>query len=101
MFKKFSCPNQLSLFHCRYGLSQFVVICPIEGAESLHSQAQANLMLSSVSIAITNTGWLFPLPPPLSLSSLFLYSFSSFPSLFPLTFLFPLSLVSSIASYLT
>jgi Rab3 GTPase-activating protein catalytic subunit len=43
-----------------YGLSQFVVICPTEGAESLHSQAQANLMLSSVSIAVTNTGCTTP-----------------------------------------
>ena len=41
----------------RYGLSQFVVICPTEGQESLHSQAQANLMISSVSIALNNTGW--------------------------------------------
>ena len=41
----------------RYGVRQFVLIVPDEQTNPLHSQAQANLMLSSVSVAIANTGW--------------------------------------------
>lgn len=43
--------------HCRYGLGEFVLITPDEGVESLTSQAQAKLMLSSISVALANTGW--------------------------------------------
>lgn len=42
---------------CRYGLGEFLLISPDEGVESLTSQAQAKLMLSSVSVALANTGW--------------------------------------------
>ena len=41
----------------RYGLGEFLLISPDEGVESLTSQAQAKLMLSSVSVALANTGW--------------------------------------------
>ena len=42
---------------CRYGVREFVIITPEKGVEALTSQAQAKLMLSSVSIAIANTHW--------------------------------------------
>ena len=41
----------------RYGVKQFVLLSPDEGVECLTSQAQAKLMLSSISIAISNTQW--------------------------------------------
>ena len=41
----------------RYGLGEFVLVAPDEGVESLTSQAQAKLMLSSISVALANTGW--------------------------------------------
>ena len=40
-----------------YGTQEFVLVMLDEGAEGLRSQAQANLLLSSVAIAVTNTGW--------------------------------------------
>ena len=40
-----------------YGVQEFVLVMLDEGAEGLRSQAQANLLLSSVAIAVTNTGW--------------------------------------------
>ena len=43
--------------HARYGLGEFLLISPDEGVESLMSQAQAKLMLSSISVALANTGW--------------------------------------------
>ncbi len=49
--------------HChshRYGLSQFVLLSPGEGESALTSQAQANLMISSVSVAISNTSCVTP-----------------------------------------
>lgn len=42
---------------CRYGVREFVLITPEKGVESLTSQAQVKLMLSTVSIAIANTQW--------------------------------------------
>eukprot|EP00731_Ephydatia_muelleri_P020222 Em0012g1047a len=39
-----------------YGITEFIVLAPEEGSDALTSQAQANLMLSTVSIAIANTG---------------------------------------------
>lgn len=41
----------------RYGVKEFVLIMPEKGTESLTSQAQAKLMLSSVSVAVANTQW--------------------------------------------
>ena len=40
-----------------YGVQEFVLVMLDEGTEGLRSQAQANLLLSSVSIAVANTGW--------------------------------------------
>lgn len=44
----------------RYGLSQFVLLSPGEGESALTSQAQANLMISSVSVAVSNTSCVTP-----------------------------------------
>lgn len=43
-----------------YGLSQLVLIAPGEGESALTSQAQAKLMLSSVSVAVSNTSCVTP-----------------------------------------
>lgn len=45
------------LIFLRYGVKEFVLVAPEKGSESLTSQAQAKLMLSSVSVAIANTQW--------------------------------------------
>ena len=41
----------------RYGVTEFIVLAPEEGSDALTSEAQANLMLSTVSIALNNTSW--------------------------------------------
>ncbi|XP_064389082.1 rab3 GTPase-activating protein catalytic subunit-like [Halichondria panicea] len=43
-----------------YGLSQFVLLAPGEGESALMSQAQAKLMISSVSVAVSNTSCVTP-----------------------------------------
>ncbi len=40
-----------------YGISQFVTICPTRDSYSIEHESKANLILSSVSIAINNSGW--------------------------------------------
>lgn len=40
-----------------YGVEEFVLVMLEEGTEGMRSQAQANLLLSSMSIAVANTGW--------------------------------------------
>ncbi|XP_065886522.1 rab3 GTPase-activating protein catalytic subunit-like isoform X3 [Dysidea avara] len=44
-----------------YGVNSFVVLSPVTGNDELTSQAQAKLMLSSVAIAIKNTGCNLPI----------------------------------------
>ena len=41
----------------RYGADQFVLVSPDEKSEALVSEAQAKLMLSTISLAISSTGW--------------------------------------------
>ena len=41
----------------RYGINSFVVLSPVTNDDVLMSEAQAKLILSSVAIAIKNTGW--------------------------------------------
>lgn len=40
-----------------YGLTQFVTISPTRENYSIEQESKANLLLSSVSIAINNSGW--------------------------------------------
>lgn len=53
--------NSLALlymhFCCRYGVREFVVISPGANCEAIISESKCNLLLSSVSIALGNTGW--------------------------------------------
>ena len=41
----------------RYGLREFVVIAPAANNDAVLSESKCNLLLSSVSIALGNTGW--------------------------------------------
>ena len=45
------------LFFLRYGLREFVVIAPAANSDAVLSESKCNLLLSSVSIALGNTGW--------------------------------------------
>ena len=38
-------------------MHEFILISPDEQSEALTSEAQAKLMISSVSLAVANTGW--------------------------------------------
>lgn len=46
-----------SLCLSRYGLREFVVIAPAANNDAVISESKCNLLLSSVSIALGNTGW--------------------------------------------
>lgn len=51
-------PFQYCLFFSnRYGLREFVVIAPAANSDAVLSESKCNLLLSSVSIALGNTGW--------------------------------------------
>ena len=50
------CLKGLSL-PVRYGLEEFVVIVPKNKDNEVTSEAQAKLIMSSVAIAVNNTGW--------------------------------------------
>lgn len=52
----FFCLTPLILF-LRYGLREFVVIAPAANSDAVLSESKCNLLLSSVSIALGNTGW--------------------------------------------
>lgn len=41
----------------RFGVREFVVISPGTNCEAIVSESKCNLLLSSVSIALANTGW--------------------------------------------
>lgn len=41
----------------RYGLREFVVIAPAAQSDAVLSESKCNLLLSSISIALGNTGW--------------------------------------------
>lgn len=41
-----------------YGLTQFVTISPTRENYAIEQESKANLILSSISIAINNSGWL-------------------------------------------
>lgn len=41
----------------RYGLREFVVIAPAANNDAVVSESKCNLLLSSISIALGNTGW--------------------------------------------
>ena len=40
-----------------YGISKFLIIAPTRSSKFIKDESEANLILSSVSIAINNTGW--------------------------------------------
>lgn len=40
-----------------YGLCRFVVISPTRSSNYIDTESRANVILSSISIAINNTGW--------------------------------------------
>lgn len=42
---------------CRYGMREFVVISPGANCEAVISESKCNLLLSSISISLANTGW--------------------------------------------
>ena len=43
---------------CRYyGLKQFVTIVPAAGMDDIMTEGRANILMSSVAIAISNTAW--------------------------------------------
>jgi len=46
-----------SALSLRYGLREFVVIAPAANNDAVLSESKCNLLLSSVSIALGNTGW--------------------------------------------
>lgn len=41
----------------RYGVQEFVVISPGSNCEAIISESKCNLLLSSISIALSNSGW--------------------------------------------
>lgn len=50
--------DHLKLFFVfRYGLKEFLVIAPAGDAEIIDNESKCHLLLSSVSIAATNTKW--------------------------------------------
>lgn len=42
---------------CRYGLREFVVITPGANCEAVISESKCSLLLSSVSMCLSNSGW--------------------------------------------
>lgn len=42
---------------CRYGLREFVVITPGANCEAIISESKCSLLLSSVSMCLSNSGW--------------------------------------------
>uniref|UniRef100_A0A1X7V2J5 Uncharacterized protein n=1 Tax=Amphimedon queenslandica TaxID=400682 RepID=A0A1X7V2J5_AMPQE len=40
-----------------YGVDQFILISPDEKSHAISSEAQSKLLLSSISLAVANTGW--------------------------------------------
>lgn len=41
----------------RYGIQEFVVIAPGSNCEAIISESKCKLLLSSISIALSNSGW--------------------------------------------
>lgn len=52
-----NCLATNKLLFYRYGINSFIVLSPVTNGDVLTSEAQAKLILSSVAIAIKNTGW--------------------------------------------
>lgn len=44
-------------FGDRYGIREFVVISPGTNCEAIISESKCNLLLSSISISLANSGW--------------------------------------------
>ena len=65
-------------YYFRYGVDQFILICPDEKSKAILSEAQSKLLLSSVSLAISNTGWYVLLSIFILLSHILFYLFISF-----------------------
>ena len=53
------CNSPLCVCVCagRYGMREFVVISPGANCEAIISESKCNLLFSSISISLANTGW--------------------------------------------
>lgn len=47
----------ICVFADRYGIREFVVITPGTNCEAIISESKCNLLLSSISISLANSGW--------------------------------------------
>lgn len=86
------------LYYFRYGVDQFILICPDEKSQAILSEAQSKLLLSSVSLAISNTGWYVLLRIIILLSHILFYLFINFSFFLDYPPFFP-SLVHCLSSF--
>ena len=50
-------PSQAHCLARWYGLRDFVVMAPASQSDSISTESRANILLSSISIALANTSW--------------------------------------------
>ena len=57
VINSWSWPGKYYFCFTRYGLKEFLVIYPAEDTEAVNTESKCHLLLSSISIAATNSKW--------------------------------------------